>query len=186
MNPQTLPAGPAQAPAEWIIEPRYTTVHFSVKNLFFFTVEGDFTDFRGELARNEQELGHSRVATKIRASSIETRNRRRDRHLTSADFLEVERYPEILFQSTRVEKGRDRDALIVTGILTIKGRSKEVVLNVTETDHSRSPQGEEVAYYLAQTKVDRFDFGITYGRWMIGRSLKITIQAQATRQARSQ
>jgi polyisoprenoid-binding protein YceI len=101
--------------------------------------------------------------------------------LRSADFLEVERYPEIRFQSTRVEKGRDRDALIVTGTLTIKGRSREVVLNVTETDHSRSPHGEEVAYYVAQTTIDRLDFGITQGRGVIGRELKITIQAQASR-----
>jgi polyisoprenoid-binding protein YceI len=55
------------------------------------------------------------------------------------------------------------------------------VLDVEETDYSRSPQGDEVAYFIAQTKIDRFDFGVRYGRGLIGRILKVTVQAQATK-----
>jgi polyisoprenoid-binding protein YceI len=181
MEPQRI-GSPART--HWIIESKYTTVQFSVKALLFFTVEGGFNDFVGEMVLDESDLRRSSVATTIKAYSITTRSRRRDTHLRSADFMDVEKYPEVLFQSTKVEKGRDRDAIVVTGTLTIKGRSREVVLNVTETDRSRSPQGEEVAYYVAQTKIDRFDFGVTYGRWLIGRTIKVTIQVQATRRAR--
>ncbi|MCI0339297.1 MAG: YceI family protein [Acidobacteria bacterium] len=166
----------------WFIEPKYTTVEFSVGNLFFFTVKGRFPEFTGRIIFDESDLHGSSVEVTIKAASINTGIKRRDDHLRTADFLDVKKYPDIRFQSTKVEKGRDRDTLRVTGNLTIKGRSREVVLDVEETDHSRSPQGDEVNYYIAQTKINRFDFGVSYGPGIIGRILKVTIQAQALKQ----
>jgi polyisoprenoid-binding protein YceI len=166
----------------WVIEPRYTTVQFSVRNFFFLTVTGSFNDFTGRVTLDENDIRRSSVEVVIKAASINTGLKRRDDHLRSSDFLDVDKYPEIRFQSTSVEKGRDRDALRVTGTLNIKGQSKETVLNVTETDHSRSPQGEEVAYYVALTQIDRHDFGISYGRGLIGRNVQVTVQVQATKQ----
>ena len=101
--------------------------------------------------------------------------------MRSADFLDAQEHGEIRFKSTRVEKGTDRDTLRVTGDLTIRGRSHEVVLDVNEFDRSRSPQGEDVTYYAALKEINRFDFGIKYGRLLIGRSLKVLIQIQALR-----
>jgi polyisoprenoid-binding protein YceI len=157
-------------------------VEFSIKNLFLFTVKGHLADLAGTIVLDEADIRRSSVEAVIKAASIDTRNQRRDIHLRSADFLEVERYPDIHFQSARVEPGRDRDTLRVTGSLAIKGKSREVVLDVTEVDRSSSPNGEEVAYYTALTELDRFDFGINYGRGLIGRKLKITISVQALRQ----
>ena len=71
----------------------------------------------------------------------------------------------------------------VTGALTIKDKSKEIVLDVSEIDRSRSPNGEHVAYYTALAEVDRHDFGLDYLRGLIGRRLKITINVQATRRS---
>jgi polyisoprenoid-binding protein YceI len=165
----------------WVIEPKYTSFEFSVKNLFFFTVKGKFSDFIGKVVMNDGDLLRSSVEVTIKAPSISTGIKRRDDHIRSADFLDVTKHPLISFQSTGVEKGRDRNTLRVTGNLTVKGRSKELVLDVEETDYSRSPQGDEVAYFIAQTKIDRFDFGVRYARGLIGRTLKVTVQAQATR-----
>jgi polyisoprenoid-binding protein YceI len=165
----------------WVIEPKYTSFEFSVKNLFFFTVKGKFSDFIGKVVMNDGDLLRSSVEVTIKAPSISTGIKRRDDHIRSANFLDVTKHPLISFQSTGVEKGRDRNTLRVTGNLTIKGRSKELVLDVEETDYSRSPQGDEVAYFIAQTKIDRFDFGVRYARGLIGRTLKVTVQAQATR-----
>jgi polyisoprenoid-binding protein YceI len=165
----------------WVIEPKYTSFEFSVKSFFFFTVKGKFSDFLGNVVIDDSDIRRSSVEVTIKAPSIGTGIKRRDDHLRSADFLDVAKYPVIGFQSTSVEKGRDRDTLRVTGNLTVKGVSKELVLDVEETDYSRSPQGDEVAYFIAQTKIDRFDFGVRYGRWLIGRTLKVTVQAQATR-----
>lgn len=117
----------------------------------------------------------------LQSSSLDTHNKKRDAHLRAADFLDADRYPEIRFQSTKVEPGLDRDTLRVTGSLTIKDRKKEIVLEVSEVDRSCSPSGEQVAYYTALAQLDRHDFGIDYMRGLIGSVLKVTINVQATR-----
>ena len=169
------------APSLWIIEPRYSTVEFSIWNLFLFRVNGSFTDSTGTIAFDEIDLKQSTVEAEIDAASISTRIKRRDAHLRSADFLDAAQHPRIRFQSMSVERGRDRDAQRVAGTLTIKGRSREIVLDVMETDRSRSPRGDEIAYYTALAEIDRFDFGVDWGRGLIGRTIKITIQAQASK-----
>jgi polyisoprenoid-binding protein YceI len=165
----------------WVIDKTYTTVDFTVKNLYFFTVEGRFADVTGTIELYGSDIRRSSVEASINSASIETRNKRRDVHLRSADFLDAKRYPFILFKSTSVERGRDRDSLKISGALTIKDVSRPVVLQVTELERSRSPNGEEVAYYAAVLEINRHDFGINYRRF-IGRQLKIVIQVQALRQ----
>jgi polyisoprenoid-binding protein YceI len=166
----------------WAIDPAHSTVEFSVKNFFFFIVKGRLTEFAGSSVLDHADIGGSSFEVSIKAASIDTGSKRRDAHLRSADFLEVERYPEIDFQSTRIEPGRDRDTLRLTGSLTLKGQSREIILEVDELDQSRSPEGEEVSYYGTSIELDRFDFGIGHRRGLIGRLLKITINVQAGRQ----
>src|SRR6266852_4679942 len=89
----------------WMIDPKHTSLQFSIKNLFFFTVKGSFTGLSGAIVLDETEHHHSSVTATIKAASIDTGKKRRDDHLRSADFLDVARYPDIGFQSTRVEKG---------------------------------------------------------------------------------
>jgi polyisoprenoid-binding protein YceI len=170
----------ASSQRAWRFDPAYTTVEFNVRNLFF-TVKGRFTGIEGAIVLDESDVSRSSVSATIKAESINTGNARRDAHLRSPHFLEVTAYPEIQFQSFRVAHGQDRDTLNVTGSLTIKGKSREVVLNVSEMDRSRSPRGEDFIYYAATTELDRFDFGITYWRGVIGRLLKVTVNVQATR-----
>ena len=180
MEPQRYTANRSQS--VWTIGPRYSTIEFNIKNLFFMKVSGSFSDFSGTVLLDEDDLSRSSVGATIKAASISTGIKRRDAHLRSADFLDADKYPEIRFQSVRVERGRDRDTLRVAVTLTIKDRSREVVLNILETDRSRSPQGDEVAYYTALTEIDRFDFGVNYGRGLIGRTIKVTAQVQAIKQ----
>ena len=179
MEPQKVAR---QAEAVWIVDPKYSTVQFSAKLLSLFTVRGSFTEIRGTIERDPADISRSSVEAVIKSASVNTGNKRRDLHLRSADFLDAQEHGEIRFKSTRVEKGRDRDTLRVTGTLTIRGRSHQVVLDVNEFDRSRSPQGEDVTYYAALQKIDRFAFGIKYGRGLIGRTLKVLIQIQALRQ----
>src|SRR5262249_50728518 len=179
MEPQRVSATHSQT--IWEIEPRYTSVQFSYKSFFFFTIKGRFTDFAATIFLDEDDIRRSSVEATIKAASINTGNKRRDRHLRSADFLDAEKHPEIGFQSTGVERGRDRDTLRVKGIVTIKGESREVMLDVFETDRSRSPGGEEVAYYTALVELDRVSFGLKYGRGLISRTIKVMIPTQATK-----
>jgi polyisoprenoid-binding protein YceI len=165
----------------WAIDPAHSAVEFSVKKFFFFIVKGRFTEFAGSIVLDRADIGGSSVEVAIKAASIDTGRKRRDTHLRSKNFLEADLYPDIRFESTKIEPGRDRDTLRLTGSLTIKGKSRELVLEVDELDHSRSPDGEEVNYYGTSTELDRFDFGIGYGRGLIGRLLKISIHVQASR-----
>ncbi len=166
----------------WVIDPTHTTISFSIANLFFFKVEGGFADVAGTIVLNEEDVRRSSVEAIIKSESIRTGNMRRDAHLRSSDFFEVDQYPDILFRSTRVEPGTDRDTLGVVGELTIKRKSREVVLNVGAVDRSCSPHGEEVVYYTAVTRLDRLDFGIGYGPGVIGRKLNVVINVQALKQ----
>lgn len=165
----------------WNIDHQYTTVEFSIKSLFLSTIKGSFAEFGGRITLDENDISRSSVEMAINTSSIDTGKRRRDDRLRSVDYLDSVASPEILFQSTSVARGRDRDTLRVTGTLTIKGQSRETVLDVMETDRSRSPQGEEVAYYTALAEIDRYAFGINGARWLMGRNFKVTVQVQASR-----
>jgi len=162
----------------WHFDPAYTTVEFVIRNLWYH-VRGRFTEVEGAISLDENVNGSTVTAT-IKARSIDTGNKKRDAHLLLRDFFDVENFPDIEFQSTTVQRGKDRDSLDVAGKLTIKNKSIPVALAVNEMDRSRSPKGEDFVYYSATTELDRFDFGINYGRGLIGRRLKVTINVQAS------
>ena len=164
---------------KWTFDPAYSTVEFSIRNLWF-TVHGRFGAVEGSIVLDQSDLSRSSVIAVIKADSIDTGNKRRDAHLRTRDFFDVESFPDIEFRSTKVERGRDRDSLNLEGRLTIKGNTQTVKLDVNEMDHSRSPRGEEFVYYSATTELDRFAFGFDYGRLLIGRTLKVTINVQAS------
>ena len=164
----------------WVIDPTRSSVEFSVKNFFIFGVKGSLSGLAGAIEFDNIDIRRSSIKAGIKAARIDTGNKGRDRHLRGAAFLDAEHYPDIRFQSTSVEHGTDRDTLRITGVLTIKAISKEVVLNVNEVDRSRSPTGEEVAYYSATTELDRFEFGMNYGRGFMGRKLMVAINVQAS------
>ena len=168
--------------AVWKIDAAHTTVEFTIKNLFFFNTKGHFGNLAGKMVFDESDIRGSSVSATIKAASIDTGLKRRDADLRSADFLQVDRYPDIRFESTEVEPGRDRDTLRVRGLLTIKEKSREVLLEVNELDRSCSPSGEQIVYYTALTEFDRFDFEINHRRGLVGRRVKVTINVQASRQ----
>jgi polyisoprenoid-binding protein YceI len=175
---QTQKTDPSRAQV-WRFDPAYTTVEFSVRNLWY-TVRGRFRTLEGSIVLDETDISRSSVLARIKAHSIDTGNKRRDAHLQSADFLDADNFPEIEFRSTKIARGKDRDSLDLEGHLTCKGKTRTIALAVNEMDRSRSPRGEEFVYYSATTELDRFDLGINYGRGIIGRKLKVTINVQAS------
>ena len=168
-----------QSQRVWKFDPAYTTVEFVIRNLWY-NVKGRFRSVEGVIVLDEEDIRRSSVTATIKADSIDTANKQRDAQLLLRDFLDVENFPEIEFKSSSVKRGRDRDSLDVDGTLTVKDKSIPIALAVNEMDRSRSPSGEEFVYYSATTELDRFAFGITYGRGLIGRHLKVTINVQAS------
>jgi len=163
----------------WHFDPAYTTVEFAIRNLWF-KVKGRFLDLEGAIVLDEDDISRSSVTATIKVDSIETGNQRRDAHLRASDFFDVEKFPDIEFRSTSVQRGRDRDSLDVAGTLTIRDKSVPVRLAVNEMDRSRSPRGQEFVYYSATTELDRYGFGITYGGALMGRQVKVFINVQAS------
>ena len=163
----------------WHFDPAYTTVEFLVRNLWY-DVKGRFRELEGVIVLDEDDISRSSVTATIKARSVETGNKRRDAHLLLRDFLDVEKYPDIEFESTKIQRGRDRDSLDLEGNLTVKDKRVPIALAVNEMDRSRSPKGEEFIYYSATTQLDRYAFGITYGPGIVGRHLKVMINVQAS------
>ncbi len=166
----------------WRLDRAHTSVEFTIKKLFFFHVKGRFKDFDGTIVLDETEISGSSVEVTMTAKSIDTGSGARDRQLRSASFLDSDSYPTIRFKSAQVGPGRDRDMLSIRGELTIRDKSRNIVLDVTEVDRSRSPQGEEVIYYVAETELDRYEFGVNAWRRVIGSKLKVVINVQANRE----
>jgi len=162
----------------WRFDPAYTTVEFSIRN-FWYTVHGRFRTLEGSIVLDETDMSRSSVIARIDARSVDTGKKRRDAHLVAADFFDADKFPDIEFESTRVARGKDRDSLDLEGTLSLKGKTRTIALSVNEMDRSRSPRGEEYVYYSATTELDRLDWGITYGRGIIGRKVKVTINVQA-------
>jgi polyisoprenoid-binding protein YceI len=148
------------------------------------TVRGDFGKVSGTARIDPQDITKSSVEATIEAASINTRNEKRDAHLRNADFLDVEKYPTITFTSKRVEKLSDT-RYKVTGDLTLRGVTKEVVLDVEGSPVPiKDPRGNLRVGGQATTKINRTDFGITYntpletGGVVIGEEVAITIDIE--------
>jgi polyisoprenoid-binding protein YceI len=123
-------------------------------------VRGHFSEFSGAIHVTEDPEGSSAELV-IRASSIDTGSEDRDKHLRSADFLDLERFPEIRFKSTKVElPGENR--LVVTGDLTIRDVTRPVVLQAEFTGLSEDPWGDRRAGFSATTEIDREEFGASW------------------------
>jgi len=114
---------------------------------------------------------------------------KRDGHLRSPDFLDVEQFPYLTFKSTRVERAGE-DQLKVTGDLTIRGTTRSVVLDTTLTGRGKAPFGTTVAGFEAHTTINRKDFGLNWnvaleaGGFLVGDTIKINIEAEAVLQQR--
>jgi polyisoprenoid-binding protein YceI len=171
----------------WAIDPAHSHVQFAVRHLVVSTVKGRFGDVSGTITLDEQHLAGSSVDVEIDAATVDTREERRDAHLRSADFFDVERFPTITFRSSRVEPGRGA-ALRIVGDLTIHGVTRQVELEAEQTGRGASPWGAEVIGFAATTKINRRDFGLTWnqaletGGVVVGDEIKITIDVEATRQ----
>jgi polyisoprenoid-binding protein YceI len=172
---------PALAAETFKIDGSHTQAGFAVKHLMISTVRGEFGKTEGVVVLDEANPAKSSVEATIDAVSIDTRDAKRDEHLRNADFFEVAKFPKITFKSTKVEKAGE--GLKVTGDLTIKGVTKSVVLDVTgPTAEIKDPWGNAKRGVSAATKINRKDFGVSYGpNAIVSDEVVITIDAELTK-----
>jgi polyisoprenoid-binding protein YceI len=187
MSATTSSATAESIATTWAIDPAHSVVELAVKHMMFSTVKGRFTNVAGTIVFDETDLPASSVTVQIEAASIDTGETKRDAHLRSADFLDVETYPSIAFRSTgMVVQGRGRFVLV--GDLTIRGVTQEVSLEAELLGTGSDPWGGKRAGFAATTSINRVDFGLTWnqaletGGVLVSDQVKISLEVQATLQ----
>lgn len=184
MSTATLPQ---TGTATYAIDASHSHVGFSVKHMMFATVRGSFSRVEGTIVADYDDPAKSSVEVTIDASSIATGDEKRDAHLRSADFFDVETYPTITFRSTSVE-ARSDDEFSIEGDLTIRGVTRPVRIQAEFTGTGTNPWGAEVAGFSGKTKIDRKEFGLTWnaalekGGVLVGDEIKIELEVEATKQ----
>ena len=171
-------------PTAWELDVAHSNVEFAVKHMMISTVKGRFGDVTGTV--EIPDAGQPRVEVTINVASIDTRQEQRDAHLRSADFFDVEKYPELRFVSTRVQ--RTDDGYKLTGDLTIRGVTKPVTLTVTDEGTGIDPWGNSKSAFSATGKINRADFGLTWnaaletGGVLVSEEVKLSFDVQLVAQ----
>jgi polyisoprenoid-binding protein YceI len=178
----SLPA--AAANSNWQIDPQHSSAQFSVRHMAISTVRGAFNKVTGTIALDDKDITKSTVDVTIDVTTVDTHEPGRDNDLRSDKFFDVAHYPTMTFKSKKVEQLAP-GKLKVTGDLTIRGTTKEVVLDVDgPTAPIKDPWGFQRSAATATTKVNRQDFGVKWnatldnGGVVVSDDVSITIDVE--------
>jgi polyisoprenoid-binding protein YceI len=166
----------------WKFDPMHTQVEFSAKHLGMMTVRGHFAEVVASGTIDPEHPEKTQVQATINTDSIRTHNEQRDRDLRSSTFLEVDRFPTMTFNSTKIEHaGGDRYR--VTGDLTIKGTTRPVTLNAVKYGEFNDPNMGHRIGYAAQTRINRKDFGMRFdamldGKFIVSDEIQVNIEGE--------
>ncbi|MEW6283988.1 MAG: YceI family protein [Candidatus Eremiobacterota bacterium] len=153
------------APAAWAktyeVDPAHSNIVFSIKH-FVSYVEGRFRDFSGSIDYDPNNPAASAVSFTVQARSIYTDNDKRDTHLRSEDFFDVDKHPTLTFKSKKVI-ARDKEHLDVVGEITIRGVTRGITVPITILGTTQGFQGELIGFRTEFT-INRKDFGIVWNR----------------------
>jgi polyisoprenoid-binding protein YceI len=174
----------------WNFDLSHSSVNFFVRHLMVSKVHGRFQTWGGTLTIDDADIANSRVEVSIDTASIDTKEEKRDAHLRSADFFDVENHPKLTFVSTSVKKVSD-DELEVVGDLTIRGTTKPVTLKVESNGTVKDPWGGTRAGFSAKASISRKDFGLHWnalletGGVVVGDKIEIGLEIEAIQAAAS-
>jgi len=169
----------------WTLDPTHSSIEFSAKHMMITTVRGRFAEASGTVSNVGSSPASAKVDVTLKAASLDTRTDQRDQHLRSADFLDVETYPDITFRSTKIEGTKEHFKL--TGDLTIRGATKPITLDVTFEGEGKDPWGGSRMGFSATGKLDRREFGLVWnqaleaGGVLVSNDIKLQIEAQFIR-----
>jgi polyisoprenoid-binding protein YceI len=170
--------------AQWNLDTAHSSVNFSVRHMVISKVRGHFTQFSGTLDFDEARPQAAKLEVKVQTASVNTNDAQRDGHLKSADFFDVEKYPEMTYKSSAVEVV-DKNHFRVQGQLTLHGVTKPVTLDVEYAGHGRDPWGGDRAGFTATAGINRKDFGLNWnqaleaGGVLVSDQVEITLEIQA-------
>jgi polyisoprenoid-binding protein YceI len=165
----------ALAADTYTIDPAHSSATFTVRHMMISTVPGRFSGISGTINYDEKDITKSSVEATIKTATVSTDNEYRDKDLKSANYFDVEKYPEITFKSTKVEKRGDQ--LVAIGDFTLHGVTKQIELPF-EINKAITPRGAAIGA-TAELKLSRKDYGITSGAAVVGDEVKIALSVEA-------
>lgn len=175
-------AGSVWSADTYVVDGAHAYVGFTINHLLINRVRGTFNDFTGTIIYDANDITKSSMSGTINAASIDTAHQKRDKDLRGESFFEVDKYPQITFETTRVEAGGDTP--ILHGILTMHGVSKEVAIPFRITGIADFA-GKIRLGFEARLELNRQDYGISYSRLMdngglvVGNEVAIELQGEA-------
>lgn len=172
------------------IDPVHSDVTFKIRHLVVSKVQGQFDKFYGEFIYDEKDVTTWKASATIETASINTRNGDRDKHLRSADFFDVDKYPFMTFKGARITDAHEGKAKL-NGLLTIRGIEKPVVLELEIGGTVQDPWGNTRSGFEATTTINRKDFGIIWnkvlesGGLVVGEEVEISIHVEGIAQEKA-
>lgn len=170
--------------SSWDIDSAHAAANFAVKHLAISTVNGTLGAVTGKVELDDKDVTKSKIEASIDVKGINTKEPKRDDHLRGKDFFEADKFPNITFKSTKIEKG-EGNKLKVTGDLTIKGVTKPVTLDGELTPEVANPFSKaKTRGFSGSTSINRKDFGLTWnvaletGGVLVGDDVKINVEAE--------
>ena len=185
-----LIAGSAFAAEPFAVDKAHTEATFQIRHLVS-RITGKFDDFAGNVAIDRANPSASSVEFTIKSTSIDTGNENRDKDLRSANFFEVDKFPEISFKSTSIKASSKKDVYDVTGTFTMHGVTKTITLPVEFGGFIKDPWGNERAGFGIHTSLNRKDYGINWnkvldnGGTMLSDDVDININIEAVKKKAS-
>jgi polyisoprenoid-binding protein YceI len=178
VNYLPIPAG------DYALDPAHSVIGFAIRHLEINWVEGRFKDFKGTIHFDDKDVTKSSVEFTAKIDSVDTGVEARNNHLKTADFFEAQKFPEMTFKSTGVER-KGASSYVLRGDLTLKGVTKPVALPFSITGGVNDPWGNIRFGIEAHTKINRRDFGVNYGVALptggfdVGNEVTINLQLEA-------
>ncbi len=182
----TLAVAPAYAQDTFTIDPVHSSIEFKVKHMMVSDVKGSFDTFSGTIALDPKTVENSSVEITIQSASVSTKNEKRDGHLKSADFFDVEKFPTLTFKSKKIAK--KGDGWVAIGDLTIRGVTKEIELPFTLSGPV-SAGNASIIGVSAATEINRQDFGVSWNKTLdaggvvVSDKVRIELEVEAKKQA---
>ncbi len=174
---------------KWAIDPMHSQIGFKVKHLMFTNVRGHFKEYEASIYTTGYDFLTAEIDFWLNPASISTNDEKRDQHLKSADFFDVEQFKEISFRGNTYEKAGEGNDYFLYGDLTIKGISKQIKLSVTFNGIIKDPWGNEKAVFNIEGKINRKDWGLNWnaaleaGGVLVGEEVHIDIEVQLAKVA---
>jgi len=173
---------------KWSIDTAHSEVGFKVKHLMIANVRGNFKEFDGSIYTTGEDFMTAEIDFWVNPASVDTGDDKRDEHLKSADFFDVEQYREINFTGNTYEKTSKDGVYLLYGDLIIKGIKKQVKLEVEFSGLAKDPWGNQKAIFQINGKINRKDWGLNWnaalesGGVLVSEDVWINCELQLTKQ----